>query len=162
MQMAHDYALKQMESLSENSTMQSLVSVAWQYADAMQAEADKRAHKEPRETHKNLAEFKMYPEYDASINYPPDAWVMYRGEERLAVSIEKDWQPDWNQAPEWANWWTMDKNKLGIWHNKIPCNKQSTHEWVIDFSLGSDFSYKVSPDFNYQGNWKDSLRKRPQ
>ena len=42
LKMAHDYALKQMESLSENSTMQSLVSVAWQYADAMQAEAEKR------------------------------------------------------------------------------------------------------------------------
>lgn len=42
LKLAHDYALKQIESLSENSTMQSLVSVAWQYADAMQAEADKR------------------------------------------------------------------------------------------------------------------------
>lgn len=42
LKLAHDYVLKQMESLSENSTMQSLVSVAWEYADAMQAEADKR------------------------------------------------------------------------------------------------------------------------
>ena len=42
LKLAHDYALKQMETLSENSTMQSLVSVAWQYADAMQAEAEKR------------------------------------------------------------------------------------------------------------------------
>lgn len=138
--MAHEYALKQMESLSENSTMQSLVSVAWQYADAMQDEADKRNNKETCD--KNIG-------LDSSVLKPSN-------------SMELEWQPDWNQAPEWANWWTMDKNKLGIWHNKIPCNKQSTHEWVIDFSLGSDFSYKVSPDFNYQGNWKDSLRKRPQ
>lgn len=135
--MAHEYFMKHGRN---NSWMESDVIDAWKYADAMQAEADKRNNKETCD--KNIG-------LDSSVLKPSN-------------SMELEWQPDWSQAPEWANWWTMDKNKLGIWHNKIPCNKQSTHEWVIDFSLGSDFSYKVSPDFNYQGNWKDSLRKRPQ
>ena len=91
--MAHDWMMSHDDG---SMSIEVVVFKAWQYADAMQAEADKRAHKEPRETHKNLAEFNMYPEYDASINYPPDAWVIYKGEKRLAVSIdtEKEWQPD--------------------------------------------------------------------
>lgn len=59
-------------------------------ADAMQAEADKRTQNEPRATHKNLEKFTMHPEYDATINYPHDAWVTYNGEARLAVSIKED------------------------------------------------------------------------
>ena len=93
LEMAHDWMMSHDDG---SMSIEVVVFKAWQYADAMQAEADKRAHKEPRETHKNLAEFNMYPEYDASINYPPDAWVIYKGEKRLAVSIdtEKEWQPD--------------------------------------------------------------------
>ena len=152
LEMAHDYAIAPINSNSENMEFDKFIQLCWKYADAMQAEADKRSKaeaeqkrkaaremlnadntflekegqhfddvanqkrtpkvsrfersdavkevlnraenmglikpKEPRETHKNLAEFKMHPEYDASINYPPDAWVMYKGEKRLAVSID--------------------------------------------------------------------------
>ena len=104
LEMAHEYAIALINSDCEMQ-FDKFIRLCWNYADAMQAEADKRNPKEPRETHENLNEFKMYPEYDASINYPPDAWVMYKGEKRLAISIDiaKEWQPDWSQAPEWAN-----------------------------------------------------------
>ena len=70
--------------------MELVSDMAWKYADKMKAEADKRTQNEPRATHKNLEKFTMYPEYDATINYPHDAWVTYNGEARLAVSINDD------------------------------------------------------------------------
>ena len=89
LQMAHEYAMKHVqEGFDINYDV--LVVEAWKYADAMQAEADKRTQNEPRATHKNLEKFTMYPEYDATINYPPDAWVTYNGEARLVVSINDD------------------------------------------------------------------------
>lgn len=135
---------------------------AWNLADAMQAEADKRAHKEPRETHKNLAEFKMYPEYDASINYPPDAWVMYKGEKRLAASIDikKEWQPDWSQAPDGYNYWAFDGfSKRANWYKGKPYLDEDSEiedEWNAE--LGK---YHEAPSFGYTGDWRESLRKRP-
>ena len=113
LEIAHEWYLKHLE-VHESASVHG----AWQYADAMQAEADKRAHKEPRETHKNLAEFKMHPEYDASINYPPDAWVVYKGEKRLAVSIDikKEWQPDWSKAPDDATAWEYLGHNSARWH----------------------------------------------
>ncbi len=46
LEMAHDHAMKQLENSKGNITMASLTAFAWQYADAMQAEADKRINKE--------------------------------------------------------------------------------------------------------------------
>lgn len=87
--MAHDWVMKY-GKVDSNYNRENTVQLAWEYADAMQAEADKRTQNEPRATHKNLEKFTMYPEYDATINYPPDAWVTYNGEARLAVSINDD------------------------------------------------------------------------
>lgn len=114
---------------------------AWNLADAMQAEADKRENKTNCDTN---AKFDMYLEYDASINYPPDAWVMYKGEKRLAASIDtkKEWQPDWSQAPEHANIWQK--------------SSANNYYWCCgDTCLG------VAPSFGYTGDWRNSLRKRP-
>lgn len=226
LEMAHEYAIALLRSDSENMEFDKFIQLCWNYADTMQAEADKRENKtkpetlrvvqqtfingveqpryatstsdqkrtpkvsrfersdavkevlnraenmglikpkEPRETHKNLAEFTMYPEYDASINYPPGAWVMYNGEKRLAVSIKEEWQPDWSQAPEWANWWVATANQSG----KI------TGGWFYDvkpefgFGVGPSVYYSmngnnnvISADsFGYKGDWRNSLRKRPQ
>ena len=166
LELAHEYAI---ELIRKNDykqyNMESAVQHGWEYADAMQAEADKRKPKEPRETHKNLAEFKMYPEYDASINYPPDAWVMYKGEKRLAVSIDikKEWQPDWSQAPEWANWWAIGSlTKQGIWSEAKPNSVKINGAdcWEVTSPIG-DEHLSVTPSFNYTGDWRDSLRKRP-
>lgn len=145
LEMAHEIAVA-MQSQEPITDMKLLSALAWQYADAMQAEADKREHKEPRETHKNLAEFNMHPEYDASINYPPDAWVMYKGEKRLAVSIDikKEWQPDWSQAPE---------SDVVAWD----INKHGQARWITN-----DNGYYLAPSFGYTGDWRNSLRKRPE
>lgn len=127
LEMAHEYAIALINSDCEMQ-FDKFIRLCWNYADAMQAEADKR-EKEQQSEH-------------------------------VFEAID-EWQPDWSQAPEWANWWAMDKSGKGFWHSLKPSLDQSMVEWVVDFSSGSDFSYKVSPDFNYQGDWRDSLRKRP-
>ena len=148
LEMAHDYAMAQMV---KDELHTDLAKRAWDYADAMQAEADKRECKERT---------------DVLLTKDKDGNCLHFHHEfghkkcmDCGASLE-EWQPDWSQAPDWANWWAVDKNGQGIWYNLEPRRDQSTVEWVIDFSSGSDFSYKISPDFNYQGDWRNSLRKR--
>lgn len=69
---------------------------------------------------------------------------------RPAVLQEK-WQPDWSVAPDWANWWVMDADGDAAWCEEKPIKAK-------DFWYGKEGN---SSSFNYQGNWQDSLRKRP-
>ena len=64
-----------------------------------------------------------------------------------------EWQPDWSQAPDWANWWAIDKDLVSFWHEDKPKFDE------IEFYQCGMFC--DAPRFNYQGNWQDSLRKRP-
>ena len=66
----------------------------------------------------------------------------------------EEWQPDWSQAPDWANWWAIDKDLVSFWHEDKPKFDE------IEFYQCGMFC--DAPSFNYQGNWQDSLRKRPQ
>lgn len=125
LEMAHEWYLKQLE-VHESASVHG----AWQYADAMQAEADKREKEEQSE--------------------------------HVFEAIE-DWQPDWSQAPEWANWWVATANQSG----KI------TGGWFYEnepeFGLRDNPSAYVSvscrviltDSFGYTGDWRNSLRKRP-
>ena len=127
LQMAHEYFMKHGRN---NSWMESDVIDAWKYADAMQAEADKR---EPS-------------------GFPN----VLRGAcgEIVAVKVDdKEWQPDWSQAPEWADWWAIDKDLVSFWHEDKP-----KFDEVEFYQCGV---FCDAPSFNYQGNWQDSLRKRP-
>ena len=126
LQMAHEYFMKHGRN---NSWMESDVIDAWKYADAMQAEADKRVVKLPDvffDTNKN-----------------------------------EEWQPDWSQAPDGYNWWAFDGFSKGAnWYNSKPWlddDSEVEDEWTADSG-----SFLIAPSFNYQSNWQDSLRKRPQ
>lgn len=152
LEMAHEYAIALINSDCEMQ-FDKFIQLCWNYADAMQAEADKREKKTSCDTNVN---FDMYLEYDASINYPPDARVMYKGEKRLAVSInaEKEWQPDWSQAPDNAMYWAMDGCGQCNWYKREPdvCGSQWDFGGVIE---------QTDTGYDYQGNWRESLRKRP-
>lgn len=133
LKMAHDWYLKQLE-VHENASVHG----AWQYADAMQAEADKRVNKERP---------------DVLLTKDKDGNCLHFHHEfghkkcmDCGASLE-EWQPDWSKAPETAIAWKMQSKSNAVWiHNK---------------SL-SAFEYNIAPSFNYQGNWQNSLRKRPQ
>jgi len=66
-----------------------------------------------------------------------------------------EWQPDWSQAPDSAMYWAMDGCGQCNWYEREPevCGSQWDFGSVIE---QSDTGY------DYQGNWQDSLRKRPQ
>ena len=136
--MAHDWMMKHDDG---SMSVEVVVFKAWKYAEAMQAEADKR---EPS-------------------GFPN----VLRGAcgEIVAVKVDdKEWQPDWSQAPEWADWWAMDGfSKKANWYIDKPYlddDSKVESEWNID-SRANAKTYIQAPSFNYQGNWQDSLRKRP-
>lgn len=131
LKLAHDWYMKHSESVS---FMYTEVDQAWQYADAMQAEADKRKKAEAAQKRKEIREM---------LN-APNTFIEREGQHFDDV---EEWQPDWNQAPETAIAWKMQSKSNAVWvHNKTL----------------SAFEYSIAPSFNYQGNWQDSLRKRPQ
>lgn len=139
LELAHEWYMKHSES---PSFMNTEVEMAWQYADAMQAEADKR-EKEKQEKLKQ----------DQQNHH----------DELVSIGLE-EWQPDWSQAPEWANWWAIGSlTKQGIWSEAKPNSVKinGADYWEVTSPIG-DEHLSVAPSFNYQGDWSNSLRKRPQ
>jgi len=67
----------------------------------------------------------------------------------LPEALQDEFTIDWSQAPDNAIAWKMNKYKYCMWlqeHN----NPAQSLIWICD-----------APSFNYQGDWKNSLRKRP-
>ena len=130
--MAHEWAMKH-GKVDSNYNRENTVQLAWQYADAMQAEADKRNNKETCD--KNIG-------LDSSVLKPSN-------------SMELEWQPDWSQAPDSAMYWAMDGCGQCNWYEREPevCGSQWDFGSVIE---------QADTGYDYQGNWQDSLRKRPQ
>ena len=76
----------------------------------------------------------------------------------------KEFKIDWSQAPDGANWWAMDESGRSYWFAYEPyISSEYPDEWIFHGKNhgGIGNEYWKSPNFNYQGDWKDSLRKRP-
>ena len=71
------------------------------------------------------------------------------------MKTKYDWLGvNWNLAPSWALYWVYcNINKSGYWCKKKPI--KLNRGWCT-----STLEVK-SPDFNYQGNWQNSLEERP-
>ena len=69
--------------------------------------------------------------------------------------LKEEWQPDWSQAPDDAKYWAMDGCGQCNWYAIKPevCGTQWDFGRVIE---------QAHTGYGYQGNWQDSLRKRPQ
>ena len=119
--MAHEWVMKY-GKVDSNYNRENTVQLAWDYADAMQAEADKRAVKLP----------------DVFFDTKPN----------------KEWQPDWSQAPDNMTHFAVDANGSGWFFNREPHAESDCCWYCGDGSIELD-------NHNYQGNWQDSLRKRP-
>ena len=122
LEMAHEMALA-IQGTKLIHDMELVSDMAWKYADAMQAEADKRVVKLPDVF------------FDANKN--------------------EEWQPDWSQAPMGFNRFVVGSDGgYGFFTNMEP--QLQDDFWFV----GADGI--VIKDHGYQGNWQDSLRKRPQ
>lgn len=87
-----------------------------------------------------------FDESSGAPMYRPIAWRY----------IKEEWQPYWSQAPEWVKYWAIDKDFIANWFD----GKPSMDSGYLSF--GESIQCDVAPSFNYQGDWRDSLRKRPE
>ena len=132
---AHDYAKILLASNHSFDSSEHLAREAWEYADAMQAEADKR-----------------------KVVGVPEVI-----QDSRSLTKDKDgWQPDWSQAPDGYKWWAFDKlNKSANWYKTMPYLDDESlkcGEWDIE---NDGASFTSAPSFDYNGDWSDSLRERP-
>lgn len=135
LEMAHEWYMMQTR---RNGC--ALVADAWKYADAMQAAADERK--------------------------PSEFPNVLRGAcgEIVAVKVDDiEWQPDWSQAPEWANWWVAVANQSGKitggWFYDVEPEFGESKGVSIYYSSNSNNI--LTDSFGYTGDWRESLRKRP-
>ena len=139
LEMAHDY-LRDIVSNWEYDDNFNPVAEAWKYADAMQAEADKR---KPSGLPESLRERHDFTE------------AIAKGVENYE---KKEWQPDWSQAPDVATYWTMRQDGECLWWKGKPLFDGS----CFYDSVGMCHTVGYAPSFGYTGDWRNSLRKRPE
>ena len=145
LEMAHEWAMKHGNAETVGSR-QNMVKYAWEYADAMQAEADKRSKAEAEQKRKAVREM---------LN-ADNTFLEKEGQHFDDV----EWQPDWSQAPAWANWWSMDENKNTRWIYSELEQPYTSDIFLRWFAVGK-FDSADAPSFGYTGDWRNSLRKRP-
>lgn len=143
LEMAHDYLLKLIESQGLH-IYQSDIDRCFDIADMVQAEADKRDKEKTLQKRKAIREM---------LN----ADNTFLEKEGQHFDDVEEWQPDWSQAPDWAVAWTIDSAEC-LWWSYTPWFKNNF--WFVDDSI----SWKCddAPNFGYKGDWRNSLRKRPQ
>ena len=67
-----------------------------------------------------------------------------------------EWQPDWSQAPAWANYIAVYSDHCNASYFEKEPKIISGYTWG-----GTDGKSLLTPIPVYTGNWQDSLRKRP-
>jgi len=93
-----------------------------------------------------------------------EAWA-YADNMFYEMDLRKDktlpdalWQPDWSQAPDNADSWTMRSDGKCLWWKGIPVFDGDRYS---DDVFGNCHTVRYAPDFNYTGDWRNSLRIRP-
>lgn len=100
LEMAHDWYLKHAGGAESHLELE--VSLAWKYADAMQAEADKRDKAEAEQKRKEMREL---------LN-AENTFIEREGQHFDDV----EWQPDWSQAPTHDTVaWDIDERGQARW-----------------------------------------------
>lgn len=68
-------------------------------------------------------------------------------EDKSRPEVLDEWQPDWSQAPDWADKWEINDYVSGF-----------MQAWWLD---KNNEKAEAAPLFDYNGNSWNSLRKRP-
>lgn len=145
--MAHEWYMK--HSVYP-SFMDADIARAWKYADAMQAESNKR-NQDARSLTKDKNGNCLHLHHEFGHKKCMDC----------GASLE-EWQPDWSVAPDGFNWWAMDGDNHCHWFKYKPRIVNENNEFDVGYRCTTcDDQFRSALSFNYQGDWKDSLRKRP-
>ena len=140
--MAHDYAMLHM-MMDRYKDVDDLEVVQWanDYVDALEADANKR---EKAEAEIKRAEMRKLLNAD-------NTFVEKEGQHFDDVNFE----PDWSQAPDGYNRFVVGSDHgIGFFTDIEP-------ELIDQEYFYVGHNAKVVDNHNYQGDWKDSLRKRP-
>ena len=154
LEMAHDWMMKHDDG---SMSVEVVVFKAWAYADAMQAEAEKREKEESEKKRADIREMlkanNTFVEREGQhFDDVADACKTYGSSE--------EWQPDWSQAPDWANCWAMDENKNTRWiYSEL--EQPYISDMFLRWCAVGRFDSAEAPSFGYTGDWRNSLRKRP-
>lgn len=75
----------------------------------------------------------------------------------LPEALQDEFVIDWSLAPSWANWWCFSPiDNHGWWSKSKPL--RLAESWAFEFNV----ECSRSDGFGYEGDWKQSLRKRPE
>jgi len=169
--MAHEWFMKH----GNPKTTKHSLFLAWDYANAMQNEEDKRKPKGLPDVLKMANSPQLNNEsilhnidcyFDNANNTKRDAdnliqsiYEHLTGEVKVNVETTdvSEWQPDWSQAPAWANYIAVYSDYCNASYFEKEPKIISGYTWG-----GTDGKSLLTPIPVYTGNWKDSLRKRPQ
>ena len=143
--MAHEYAIALINSDCEMQ-FDKFIRLCWNYADAMQAEADKRSKAEAEQKRKAAREM---------LN-ADNTFLEKEGQH----FDDMEWQPDWSQAPDNdVQYFAVDEDGQGGWYIAKP-TLCSDHWYWSEWGERLN-EYDHAPSFGYTGDWRNSLRKRP-
>lgn len=79
----------------------------------------------------------------------------YKGLNSITKLNAEEWQPDWSQAPKNLIYFAVDENGSGWFFNGRP-RINDDDCWVC-----GDYSVELKYH-GYKGDWRNSLRKRPE
>lgn len=174
--LAHEYAKILLEKMYDGKCKpmlnDELVAMTFDLADAMLAEAKKREDTSRPDVlddlwhEKALEDAKNYGVGFVRISFKDGDFVReHLNPELVTLSYaenNKEWQPDWSQAPSWASAWAVDEDKRANWFNNTPELNLDVCEWAHGPEIDVlSTHHSKAPTFDYGGNWQDSLRKRP-
>ena len=105
-EMAHDWAMKHGSEMTHKTVID-----AWAYADAMQAEADKRTKEEAAQKRKEMREM---------LN-APNTFIEREGQH--FDDVESPCEVDWRVAPKDATHYVIFADGLAYWYKeaKLEC-----------------------------------------
>ena len=73
-------------------------------------------------------------------------------------------QPDWSDAPPWAQWWAIDNDGYAYWYRDQPTYNAKYGGWLRTPGEEPDISldhFWPFPFDNWDIDWSQTLRRRP-
>ena len=184
LQMAHEFMMKKMETETIDNHWELFYS-SWRYADAMQAEADKREKEESEKKRADIRE--MLKDNNTFVEREGQHFDDVCSDEMQAQRDAELYGTGFLKVTYDSNgvkYKRLDPETIYMCSSNIGIDSQVLKEWQPDWSqaptdayewlmVGADsFLWRIledgkilhlkAPSFNYQGHQKDSLRKRPQ
>lgn len=82
-------------------------------------------------------------------------------QDKSRPEVLTDFEIDWDKIPNWANFFAIDKDGLQYIYGYEPYLSNTCDYWADHKGLVDGHSEEVEIIENYQGDWRESLRKRP-